>query len=391
MRRQLLGLGFAAASSLLALHAAQAMTGPQPITIDGGPLGSLSLSGGVDGYGYVVTPQPDNLQTTGMNVTNSIIELQKTTGELQFTIEVGSSSTQSLGALSYDSSGHIANTTTNFFSTGPLYAGYITVAPPNSPVTVSAGMLNSLEGYESGFDWNNPSQFSTLMYYVENSQARGVQMNLTEGPLTAEVQFGDGYDTGVFNFLQALVSYSFNSSNVLSVFYGGNLGTTGLNTFGYGNITTGEYGAQFVNSQMVGAYYNYTNGNLNLVPEVQYQYAKENAKVGLFKSSSNIGAAVIGNYSFANTPYSLGGFVEYFGSHSSAENNSQTWAIGPNAQAVGFALSPTWQYKYLFARANAGYVYLLHNEDTAGNKYGYGGSGTGRNQFTGTLEAGLLF
>ena len=240
------------------------------------------------------------------------------------------------------------------------------------------------------------------MYYVENSQARGVEATLTEGPLTATVEFGDGYDNGVWNFLQALVTYNFNSNNVLNVFYGGNLGgRTGLNTFSFNNTTTQNYGPQFVNSQMVGAYYSYTMGNLNLVPEVQYQYAKKDAQLGLLKPSSNIGAAVFGDYSFANTPYSLGGFVEYFGSHSSAENgttsvnsnsfSAQTWAFNPNMQAVGFAVSPTWQYKDLFARANAGYIYLMHNKDTADNKYGYGSSGTARNQFTGTLEAGLLF
>ena len=52
IRRQLLGLGFVAASSLLALHAAHALNGPTAIHIDGGPLGSLNLSGGVDGYGF---------------------------------------------------------------------------------------------------------------------------------------------------------------------------------------------------------------------------------------------------------------------------------------------------------------------------------------------------
>jgi hypothetical protein len=41
MRRQLLGLGLIAASSILAIHNAQALSGPTAITIDGGPLGSL--------------------------------------------------------------------------------------------------------------------------------------------------------------------------------------------------------------------------------------------------------------------------------------------------------------------------------------------------------------
>ena len=44
--------------------------------------------------------------------------------------------------------GKSRQTTISNFSTGPLYAGYITVAPKDMPFTFSAGMLPSLEGYE---------------------------------------------------------------------------------------------------------------------------------------------------------------------------------------------------------------------------------------------------
>ena len=53
------------------------------------------------------------------------------------------------------------------------------------------------------------------------------------------------------------------------------------------------------------------------------------------------------------------------------------------------AVAPTWQYKDLFARANAGYIYLLNNKGPNGT-YGYG-NGDVRGEFTGTLEAGVLF
>ncbi len=392
MRRQLLGLGFAAASSLLALHAAHAMTGPQPITIDGGPLGQLEVSGGVDGYGYVMSNTPDGIQSNGINMSSGMFEVQKNTGVLQFTLEVGANSFQVLGAQAYEGNGHLANASVNQFPTGPLYEGYITVAPPNSPVTVSAGMLASLEGYESGLDWNNPSQLETLLYYVQNNNARGVQANLTEGPLTAEVQFGDSTDSGVWNVIQALVSYTFNPDNVLNVYGADNLGKTGPYTYLYGlpSSTVSGVAMHYVNDELIGAFYNYTNGNINLVPEVQYVYSKKDEEIGLHGQSSNFGAALFSTYTFANTPYSLGGWVEYFNSHTNSADND-TWAIGPNAQAIGAAVSPTWQYKNLFARANAGYIYLLHNRDAQGNSYNGFGWGNNKGQFTGTLEAGLLF
>ena len=385
MRRQLLGLGFVAASSLLALHAAQAMSGPTAITIDGGPLGSLSLSGGVDGYGYFISNTPDGAKTNGAEVGSALVELQKSTGVLQFTIEIGSNGgTTALGATP-------SETSITTFSTGPLYAGYVTIAPTGLPVTFSAGQLGSLEGYEAGIDWINPVQMTTAIFYVQNSQSRGVEAAYTQGPLTATVEFGDGVDSGVFNTFQALVSYAFNTTNTLSVYGAANVGKTGPNTFAYGGGTTGStVGLPYANNDMIGAFYSYTMGNLNLVPEAQYQYAKKDVGLGIDGESSDFGAALFADYTFGTSPYSIGAWGEYFTSHTAAAEN-YAWFIGPNSEAVGAAIAPTWQYKDLFARANAGYIYLLRNKDAEGVKYGYGNNDDGRGQFLGELEAGLLF
>lgn len=391
MRRQLLGLGFVAASSLIAMNAAHALNGPTAISIDGGPLGSLSLSGGVDGYGFYASGLPaggngSNTSNVGTNIGSALIELQKTSGELQFTIEVGSTGGDlTVGTLSSRPS----QTTISNFSTGPLYAGYVTIAPKDAPFTISAGRLNSLEGYESTVDWNNPSQLTTDIWFVQNSQADGVQGTYNIGPFSATVQFGDGWDTHVFNFLQALGTYTFNSNNVLNVYYAGNLGRTGLNAktyagnAGWGNETVADYGPQFINSQMFGAYYSWTKGNLNIIPEVQYVYAKPDAQVNINKFTSNFGAAVFGDYSFGSSPYSLGGWVEY----EKSIGSQYAWFRTPNDEAVGFAVSPAWQYKDLFARLNAGGVYLLQKTSQGG----FSASGNNNFQFVGTLQAGVLF
>ncbi len=395
LRRQFLGLGFVAASSLLALHAAQAMSGPTAIQIDGGPLGPLQLSGGIDGYGYYLTQTNNNGnlpftdKSNGAEVGSALVELQKTDGELQFTIEVGSNGgTAALGTA-------FGQTSINTFTTGPLYAGYITVAPKGTPFTFSAGQLGSLEGWESGIDWNNSNQLTTEIFYVQNSQNRGVSANYTQGPINATVTFGDGYDTGVFNFIQFLATYSVNSSNAASVYGGANLSRTGLNAYSYGTTngsqnTVAFDGPEYVNSDLIGAFYSYTMGNLNLVPEVQYQYAKRDAKIGITKGTDNYGAALFADYTIGTSPYSIGAWGEYWSSHTSSADNI-AWFIGPDSQGVGASLTPTWQYKDLFVRADGGYLYLTRNKGPDGTKYGYGKNGTGRGIFAGTLEAGLLF
>ena len=187
MRRQLLGLGVVAASSLFAINAAHALNGPSAIQIDGGPLGPLELSGGVDGYGYYITgtnrsgqtPSASGIKADGFNVGSALVELQKNTGVLQFTLQVGSNGgAMTLGAPP-------TQTSVTNLSTGPLYAGYLTIAPTGSPVTISAGMMPSLEGYESGLDWTNPDQLTTAIFFVQNQQSQGVTLNYSKGPINA--------------------------------------------------------------------------------------------------------------------------------------------------------------------------------------------------------------
>src|ERR1700734_4184144 len=185
LRRKLVGLGVMAASSLFAISAAHALNGPSAIQIDGGPLGPLEVSGGLDGYGFVQSGASTNsssnvLQTNrtdGINVGSALIELQKSSGVLQFTVEVGSNGgTTALGTKPLQ-------TSINVLSTGPLYAGYVTIAPKGSPFSISAGQMVSLEGYEGATDWSNPVQLTTAIFAVQNLNSRGVSLNYNKGAI----------------------------------------------------------------------------------------------------------------------------------------------------------------------------------------------------------------
>ena len=56
------------------------------------------------------------------------------------------------------------------------------------------------------------------------------------------------------------------------------------------------------------------------------------------------------------------------------------------AAGFGLELSPTWQYKNLYARLSVGY---LHLTNTGGA--GYGNNGNGRDVVQSGLEGGVLF
>jgi hypothetical protein len=380
---------------LLVAGAAQALTPPTPVTVDGGPLGPLQISAGADGYVFAQsgtgTSSFNGNDTTGARLSNALVTLQKSTGVLQFNLALGGNGAPlPLGTTPYQA-------TVSNLVTGPLYFGYVTVAPPGSPVTASAGELISLEGYEAGVDWLNANLMTTEMFYVEGSMFRGAELNYTSGPLSVTAAIGDGYETGVYNFAQGLATLQLPNGQSLALFYGGNLGRTGLaaKTYGgnggYGNAasfgTVGTYGANYDNSQLFGAYYTWSKGNLSLTPEVQYQYAKANAALRLTGFSSNLGAALFSSYNFGTSPYSLGAFAEYWTS-----NGPDAWFIAPGSEGVGLSLTPTWQGKNLFVRADLGYLHLINGSYAYDGKTGaYGNSLHGRDVAQGVLEAGVTF
>ena len=390
--RALLGAGSAlSAVALLAVPAAHAFNPPAPIKIDGGPLGPLQFSAGADGYAYALTGTGSGTnvgdKTGGVEFMNGLVELQKSDGLIQGTIEVGSTNNfvQGYGPKA---------TSVTTFATGPLYAGYLTFAP-SANFSISAGHLASLEGYESGIDWNNFNVMTTDIFSVENSQSTGVQVTGTVGPVSGTVVFGDGFDTQQWSYLQASATYTADSNNVLTVFGSTNLGTIGSGSHFYGSATTPYnssfvgYGpgsaAPFANSSMVGAYYSWTKGNLNVVPEVQYTWATKTPSVGLTGFSANLGAALFANYQFGKSPYSLGGWVQYFTS-----NGADNWFLAPGAQGFGISITPTWQGKYLFLRGDVGLLHLTTISNT-GVPSGYNADLKGRNQATFLVETGVLF
>lgn len=373
------GLGMLAA---FAASPAFAMSPPTAYTVNAGPLGTLDVSGGIDGFFYGFSGSGDNSlfgsgKSTGAEARVLDLKIVKPTGLVQFTIEVKPDDSVYFGI-------HPSGLTTNTFTLGPVYAAYVTLAPTKD-LTVSIGQVYSLEGFESSTDWNNANIIDSPLYYVENSSSRGISVSYTKGPISASLVYGDGFDSGVWNTVQGLVTDTFDDNNALSVYGTVNFGRTGPNTFAYGNGKTGlgypGYNAAYVNSNMIGAYYVYTNGNLNLVPEVQYVYSKVDHKLGLDKFTSNFGAELISDYHFGKSPWSLGSHVIYY-----SNNGPQAWYLNAHSAGIGVGVTPTWQQGHVFARGEVGLFHLT----SIGTGTAFG-DGTNRNQAVGLLEAGLLF
>ncbi|WP_241418932.1 outer membrane beta-barrel protein [Acidiphilium multivorum] len=374
-----------AGASVLALMAfaspAFAMNLPSAQKFEAGPLGTLDVSGGFSGYFYALSGASNTnplgiRKSAGAEARVLDLTVKKSSGPFQFTIEVKPYASLYFG---YAPSAMSAKT----FTLGPLYAAYGTWAP-TSNFSISVGQVYSTEGWESSTDWQNANLIDSPLYYVENSSSRGVQVNYTYGKLSTTLTFGDGFDSGVFNTFQELVTYSFNSNNALSLYGTQNVGATGPNTFAYGQSTTGAGSIPYVNSNMFGGYYDYTNGNLNVVPEVQYVYAKRNQRLGINKFTSNFGAEVITNYQFGKSPWSLGGMAFYY-----KNIGSYGWYLNANSSGFGIGVTPSWIKGHFFVRGEVGLLHLT-NLGTGGTG-GFGANGTDRNQVMSVLSAGIVF
>jgi hypothetical protein len=384
---------------------AHAVEGPKPVAFEAGPLGTLDFSAAGDGYFFFQSGTSSDSKTsiagkqpTGVDVNAWLIELRKSTGLVQFTIQLGEWQNINLGT------NRPAQVNDQRFANGPFRTALVTLAPTRD-LRVSIGQFPSLEGWESVFPWNNPSALRTVVNAGENSSSRGVEADYAHGPLSASVAFGDGYDTGVWNYVQFLATGKLNADNGISLFGGVPLGVTGPNTFAYGeggmsaggpNGNGGQGTLAAVNSNMVGAWYTWNDGDLSIRPEVQFQWTRpinkyaDRTSGGLSddipKETGNFATAVFASYKFGESPYSLGGWAEYATSHGTGAQAS--WFIAPDAELVGFAIAPAWQYKQFFTRLNIGYVRLLNRGTPSA---GFGDTGNGRNQVVTTLEFALVY
>lgn len=349
---------FAALSWLvLAPGAAFALNAPGAITIDGGPLGPLSLTGGADGGFYAQTNAPPGTLSNGAALGNALVELQKTSGLVQFTLETGAYAAQTLGS---------APVTNNYTAESALYAGYLSIAP-NSWLSLSAGQLSPLVGYEGSQDWANASAFFSEVAATEPGQGRGVEVALNQGKFSATISLTDGYYTGVVNYVQGIGTWTPDSSDSVSIYGGGARGPVGVNAPGAGN-------ALLDNSTLFGAFYTRSQGALTLIPELQVQY---------WHAVRSITTALFANYTISG-PWSVGGFAEYA---TQGYNKTTVYAAtpdffgyGPGSSLYGASVAPAWQRDDLFTRVDVG---VLQAHVTAG--------GAKPLELQGELEGGVLF
>lgn len=349
---------------------------PSPVSVDAGPLGKVFVTGVVSGIGlWQDKPSPGDHGGV-YDISNGQVFVQTTAGKIQFFVQAGTYSLPALGTPYIHS-----DVATRVFY-GALPQAFVKLAP-NDAFSIEAGKLPTLLGAESTFSFENMNIERGLLWNQENAVNRGVQANYAKGPWALAAYLNDGMYSNQLSWLTFSVTDTTSSRDSVSLVGGGNTIHTSTST-----VATPLF---LNNEQIYDLIYTHTQGPWIVQPYLQYSYVPRIPSIGATHSASTSGAALIASYAFG--PHSkLAGVtlpfrVEYITSTGSVANGAPNLLYGPGSNAWSATLTPTYQRKSFFARAEISFVGT--GNTTAGSVFG--SAGNGKNQTRMLFETGVMF
>jgi hypothetical protein len=340
-----------------------------PINIEAGPLGKYALNGAVSGTGvFQNNAVPGNNPQEGA-FSNAVIFFQKPTGWFQFYVQAGAYDIVSLGTP------FISNSTTNNDLYGPVPVAFAKLQVAKN-TNIMFGILPTLIGAESTFDFQNMNVARGLLWNQENAINRGVQVNQTMGKFSASLSYNDGFYSNRYNWLTGALTYVTGPHSIAFI-GGGNLGQSN-----WQNLATPIQN----NSMIFNLIYTYTKGAWVIQPYLQYSDVPTDLKAGIPQGGHTMGGAILVSR-ILKKGFSLTGRWEYIGSSGNFVSNSANLLYGPGSTAWSLTATPTYQYKKFFTRTDISYVGA--GNITPGSAFG--SFGLKPSQTRGVVELGFLF
>jgi hypothetical protein len=339
-------------------------------TFDGGPFGTLAVTGILSGMGMIQNNWVPGDQPSHWDVSNAQIFVQKTSGWWQFYLQGGAYNLPDLGVPFISTN----KTLPDFF--GPLPVAFLKLV--KGGFSVEVGELPTLIGAEYTFSFENTNIERGLLWNQENAVNRGIQLNEAYKKLSASVSWNDGFYSNRYTWITGSLAWAFNAANTLSFVAGGNAGQYAKNTVATPLLLN--------NSQIYEVIYTYSHGNWFIQPYWQYTNVPTNAKIGIAKGATTDGGALLFNYNFKHG-ISLALRPEYITSSGSVANGAVNLLYGPGSNAFAFTVTPTYQKGGFFIRADASVVDA--RSFAAGSAFG--ALGKNDTQTRGVVEAGVMF
>jgi hypothetical protein len=343
----------------------------KPLKVDAGPLGSLYVTGVLSVMGQYESNYvfPDEHRAM-VDLTNGQVVVQKVDGPIQFYAEAGAYSFPAVGTP-YLRAGHTTDLTF-----GGLPVWFVKWAP-NDSMSVQAGNLPTLIGAEYGFSFQNVNIERGLIWNQENIINRGIQGNYSKGPLSLSLAWSDGYFSNRYSWLTGSATYTIDSSNSITFDAGGSINTETVSSYATPLLQN--------NSTIYNLYASHTSGPLTIMPTLQYTTIPSDTQIGTTHSLDTWGGGLYGIYAM-DGGYSVAGRVEYIKASGDPTDPALQFG-GPGSKAWSFTITPTWQNKFFFARAEFSYVKI--NSLVPGT--GFGPSLNSDSMARVQIETGIIF
>ena len=340
---------------------------PEPSVVDAGPLGQVYVTGAVTGIGYLQNSELPGDKESRADFSNAQVFIQKTEGLVQFFIQAGGYSIPTIGVPYAEAN----DTTKSTFGVVPQ--AFVKIVP-NEHFNIMAGKIPTLIGAEYTFTFQNTNITRGVVWNQENAVNRGVQLNFSNGPLSASVSVNDGFYSEKYSWISGLVSYAVNDSNVIAVAAGGNTSESGKTSSATPLLAN--------NSRIYNLIWTHTSGPLTITPYYQYTKVDAMPSKGVPDKGSTSGFAVLGKYSFTDN-FSLGARAEYI----TTKKGTTNLLYGAGSKAATLTLTPTYQAKTFFVRGEL--AYIKASDITPGAAFG--DAGLNRSQTRALIETGFLF
>jgi hypothetical protein len=350
-----------------------------PPSVDGGPFGKIYVSGQVTGLALAQsnpapTAYPGN-DASLLDLSNAQVELQTTSGPVQFYVQAGAYALPTLGTS------YVRASRANSLTFGPVPVAYIKLAP-SADVTIQVGALPALIGAEYIFTFQNMNIERGLLWSQEQDVSKGVQVNYNHGPVLLQGSLNDGFDSGHYNWISGLGAYTLDSANTVTIDGGANVGRTETSSFRTPLAQN--------NSAIVNLAYTYSKGPLMINPYLQYTAVRAMPALGIQSSTKTYSGAVLAKYSFTSE-FSLAARAEYessvVGGCAIAGCALTNLLYGPGSSAASLTLTPTYQKGVVFVRAELSHTVIGHLMPGDG----FGSAGMARTQDRALVETGVLF
>jgi hypothetical protein len=217
---------------------------------------------------------------------------------------------------------------------------------PNDSLSVQAGNLPTLIGAEYAFSFQNVNIERGLIWNQENIIARGVQVNYTKGPLALSFAWTDGFFSNRYSWLSGSATYTIDGSNSVTFDGGGSINTETVSSYATPLLQN--------NSTIYNLYFSHTSGPFTIIPTLQYTTVPSDTSIGTTKDLNTFGGGLYGIYTM-DGGYSVAGRVEYISTNGD-KTDSSSLLYGGGSDAWSLTITPTWQNKFFFARAEFSYV-----------------------------------